>query len=144
MEWLKLVILQLQDLFLEKILKVIFDCGNVLTEERFHQVHGLYLNGLHGGDASKLKILAKNILSHVLCPDYHLREARLKIMSEITLDDLCNHAKTFLLQHSLESLFYGNLTATTANKMANSIIVARKDFLQCYIKQFQNGKVLFM
>ena len=37
----------LQDLFLEKILKVIFDCGNVLTEERFHQVHGLYLNGLH-------------------------------------------------------------------------------------------------
>ena len=61
-------------------------------------------------------------------------------MSEITLEDLREHARKFLFQHSLETLFYGNLTATMANKMANSIIVARREFLQNYVKQFQNGK----
>ena len=95
---------------------------------------------LYSGDASKLKILAKNILSHVLCPDYHLREARLKIMSGLVLDDLRNHARTFLFDHSLEALFYGNLSIKMANKMADSIIAARRDFLQNYVKQFQNGK----
>ena len=37
-----------QDVFLEKILKVIFDCGGqeVLSQERFQTVHGLYMNGL--------------------------------------------------------------------------------------------------
>ena len=79
----------------------------------------------------------------MLCPDYHLREARLKIMSGLVLDDLRNHARTFLLEHSLETLFYGNLTITTANKMANSIIAVRRDFLQNYVKQFQNGKGAF-
>ena len=64
-------------------------------------------------------------------------------MSGLVLDDLRNHARTFLFEHSLEALFYGNLTITTANKMADSIIVARRDFLQNYVKQFQNGKWKF-
>ena len=65
-------------------------------------------------------------------------------MSGLVLDDLRNHARTFLFEHSLETLFYGNLTITTANKMADSIIVARRDFLQNYVKQFQNGKWKFI
>ena len=36
------------------------------------------------------------------------------------------------------------LDAVTANKMADSIIVARRDFLQNYVKQFQNGKWKFI
>ena len=40
----------------------------VLTEERFKQVQILHRNGLASGDAIKLKIQAKTILSHVLNP----------------------------------------------------------------------------
>lgn len=86
------------------------------------------------GDASKLKILAKNILSHVVVPSNHLRESRLKALTEIGIEDLRTHVHSFLAQHSLEALFYGNLTVTTANKMANSIILARRDFLEKYVK----------
>lgn len=124
-----------QPLFLEKILAVLFDLKAVLTLERFNTVHSLYINGLQSGEASKLKILAKNILSCVLTPDHYLRESRLKVMSEITLEELQGHAKDFLVKHSLESFFYGNLSVTTANKMANSIILARRDFLECYIAE---------
>lgn len=124
-----------QPLFLEKILAVLFDVKAVLTAERFATVHSLYLNGLASGEASKLKILAKNILSHVLTPDNYLRENRLKVMSEIKLEELQGHAKDLFVKHSLESFFYGNLSVTTANKMANSIILARRDFLECYIAE---------
>ena len=61
-----------QDLFLKKILNVMFQSGGfwdeVLTEERFKQVQILHRNGLASGDAIKLKIQAKTILSHVLNP----------------------------------------------------------------------------
>jgi hypothetical protein len=61
-------------------------------------------------------------------------------MSGLVLDNLHDHVPTPLFDHSLETLFYGNLTASTANKIANSIIEARKDFLQNYVKKFQNYK----
>ena len=57
-------------------------------------------------------------------------------MSQISVQDLRSHAKTFLFSHSLESLFYGNLTLDTANKMANTIIMARRNFLENYVKEF--------
>ena len=76
-----------QDLFLEKILGVIFEDGHY-TQERFAQVHTLHLNGLQSGDASKLKIQAKGILSHVLQPQNHLRESRLEAMAQINFQVL--------------------------------------------------------
>ncbi len=128
-----------QDLFLEKILKVIFDCEQ-LTAERFQQVYNLHLNGLLSGDATKLKILAKNVLSHILCPHLYLREARLKALKELKVEDLHGHVRNFLSSLSIESLFYGNLTVSMANQMADSIILARKDFLQKYVKDLQTKK----
>ena len=38
--------------------------------------------------------------------------------------------RDFLLNLSLETLFYGNLNLEGANRMGNSIITARKDFLE--------------
>merc|ERR550532_2704954 len=103
-----------QDLFLKKILNVMFQSGGfwdeVLTEERFKQVQILHRNGLASGDAIKLKIQAKTILSHVLNPGCHLRDSRLAALSQLTVDDLKKFAKEFLLKHHLDCFFYGNLT----------------------------------
>ena len=64
-------------------------------------------------------------------------------MAEITLENLQHHTQEFLCQHSLEILYYGNLTSAMANKMTNSIIVSRKNYLQYFLKQFQNGIFCF-
>ena len=128
-----------QDLFLNKILKVIFQSGwdQVLTEERFNQVQTLHRNGLVSGDASKLKIQAKTILSHVLNPSHHLRESRLEALCQLTLDDLKHFAKDFLLKHHLDCFFYGNVTIESANKMTDLVVEARKEFLEQYAKDLE-------
>ena len=58
-----------------------------------------------------------------------------KAMHGLTVEDLRDYASSFLLNHSLECLFFGNLTVAVANKMANAIIAARKDFLERHIKE---------
>ena len=73
-----------QELFLDQILGVIFEDEHY-TQERFQQVHTLHLNGLQSGEASKLKIQAKAILSHVMQPQNHLRDDRMEAMTQINL-----------------------------------------------------------
>lgn len=123
--------------FLKKILSVIFEAPferDILSKERFQQIHTLHLNGLLSGEASKLKILAKNILSHVLCPDSnHLRESRMEAMKSISVEDLRNYVKEFLLIQSIEAFFYGNVSIESANKMANSVIFIRSRYLEKYL-----------
>ena len=78
-----------QDLFLKKILTVIFQSGGwdeVLTEERFKQVQILHRNGLVSGDAIKLKIQAKTILSHVLNPGKRTEQEEKNYLCYILLD----------------------------------------------------------
>jgi secreted Zn-dependent insulinase-like peptidase len=124
-----------QDLFLRQLLNVIYDLGNeTFKEERFKQVHDLHVNGLQSGEANKLKMQAKNILAHILCPGNHLRHSRLEAMGQIEADQVKQYARIFLLNHSVECFFYGNLCLEGVNRMTNAAIEARRDFLQAFAK----------
>ena len=58
------------------------------------------------------------------------REQRLAAMEAITLPEVVDFAKTFLDGHSLETLYYGNLTKEQARELTDLLVGERADYLE--------------
>lgn len=82
------------------------------TEAELNTVLEVHRKGLQSCSAEPLKNQSKYLLNALLSEKVWTREQRLGAMEEITLEEVLNFAKTFLDSHSLETLYYGNLSKT--------------------------------
>ena len=123
-----------QHLYLSKLLSTLYATKSCFSKERFEQVKEIHKKGIESAEAEPLKNQAKHLLSYILCPKTFHRSDRLQQLSTVTYDDVLSYANDFLLHHSVECFFYGNLTLSRAEDMANIAIEARKSYLEERVK----------
>ena len=123
-----------QHLYLGKILSSIYATKSCFAKDRFEQVKEIHKKGIESAEAEPLKNQAKHLLSYILCPKTFHRSDRLQQLSTVSYNDVLSYANDFLLHHSVECFFYGNLTLGHAENMANIVIDARKSYLEERVK----------
>ena len=102
----------------------------IFSKDRFEQVKDIHRKGIESAEAEPLKTQAKHLLSYILCPKTFHRSDRLQQLSTVSYEDVLSYADNFLLHHSVECFFFGNLTMNHAENLANIAIEARKKYLE--------------
>ena len=123
-----------QHLYLGKILATLYATKNVFSKERFEQVKEIHRKGIESSEAEPLKTQAKYLLSYILCPKTFHRSDRLQQLSTVSYEDVLSYADDFLLHHSTECFFFGNLAMSHAENLANITIESRKKYLEERVK----------
>jgi secreted Zn-dependent insulinase-like peptidase len=119
-----------QHIYLGKILSTIYATRKIFSKDRFEQVKDIHKKGIESAEAEPLKIQAKHLLSHILCPKTFHRSDRLQQLSTVSYEDVLSYADDFLLNHSVECFFFGNLTMRDAENLSNAAVEARKKYLE--------------
>lgn len=119
-----------QHLYLSKILSTFYAYKTIFAKDRFEQIQELHRKGIESSEAEPLKNQAKYLLSYILCPKTFHRSDRLQQLSTVKFEDVLLYVDKFLLQHSVECFFFGNLTMPQAEKLANVVIDCRKNYLE--------------
>ena len=119
-----------QYLYLSKILSVLYSSKATFTKDRFEQVQEQHRKGIESSEAEPLKTQAKYILSYILCPKTFHRSDRLQQLSTVKFEDVLVYIDKFLLSHSVECFFFGNLRMKGAERLTNIAIESRKKYLE--------------
>ena len=95
-------------LLISTIVEAIYKCD--FSENQIKNVLEVHRKGLQSCAAEPLKNQSKYLLNAFLSAKIWTREQRLGAMEGITLQEVVTFAKSFLDTHSLECLYYGNMT----------------------------------
>ena len=123
-----------QHLYIQQILSTLYGTRNKFSKERFEQVKDIHRKGIESAETEPLKTQAKHILSYILCPKTFHRSDRLQQLSTVTYEDVLSYADDFLLHHSVECFFFGNLNLNHAENLANIAMESRKQYLEERVK----------
>ena len=119
-----------QHLYLSTILSSLYSTRDKFSKERFEQVKDIHQKGIESADSEPLKAQAKHLLSYILCPKTFHRSDRLQQLSTVSYEEVLAYADDFLLHHSVECFFFGNLTLQSAENLANIVTESRKKYLE--------------
>ena len=95
------------------IVQAIYKCD--FSENQIKTVLEVHRKGLQSCAAEPLKNQSKYLLNAFLSAKIWTREQRLGAMEEISLQEVVTFARSFLDSHSLECLYYGNMTKDEVN-----------------------------
>lgn len=119
-----------QHIFLKNVLHVLY--AYEFEQSRFEQVLEIQIKNLASADGDSLKVQSKFLLSSIMCPRNYSRIDRMQAFktSSINFEQMMEFAHNFRLHNHQECFFYGNLTPKQADVLANTILEARKHFLE--------------
>ena len=95
-------------LLISKVVEAIYACD--FSENQIKNVLEVHRKGLQSCAAEPLKNQSKYLLNAFLSAKIWTREQRIGAMDGITLEEVVTFAKSFLDSHSLECLYYGNIS----------------------------------